>query len=135
MTQLIRLNQSLQSAQHSYQEELNAGRFLIQKCSVCEQNIFPPREACPDCGSSELDWIQPSGGGTVYATTTVRRKQESGGDYNVSLIDLDDHVRMMSRVEGLEPSTVRIGMRVRSRVFHQKGCGLVVFDPFEEPAP
>jgi uncharacterized OB-fold protein len=82
-----------------------------------------------------LQWLQPSGKGSVYAVTTVRRKQEAGGDYNVSLIDLDENVRMMSRVEGSAPSDVHIGMRVRARVLQHAGRGLVVFDPLGESAP
>lgn len=70
----------------------------------------------------------------MYAVTTVRRKLEAGGDYNVSLIELDERVRMMSRVEGLNPLDVRIGMRVRVRILQQAGRGLVVFDPMRESA-
>ncbi|MDB5271564.1 MAG: Nucleic-acid-binding protein containing a Zn-ribbon, partial [Hymenobacter sp.] len=96
---------------------------------------FFPREVCPGCGLSDLQWVQPSGLGSVYAVTTVRRKQESGGDYNVSLIDLDEGVRLMSRVEGLAPSVVYIGMRVQSRVLLEDGRSIVVFDPLEESLP
>ena len=71
--------------------------------------------------------MEPKGTGTVYSTTTVRRKPEVGGDYDVSLIDLDEGVRMMSRVEGLAPTEVKIGMRVRAKVIDNKGAGLVVF--------
>jgi len=64
----------------------------------------------------------------VYAVTTVRRKPEAGGDYNVSLIDLDEGVRLMSRVDDLPPQAVRIGQRVTARVQLIDGHGLVVFD-------
>ena len=60
--------------------------------------------------------------------TTVRRKADAGGDYNVSLIDLDEGVRLMSRVT-CAPHDVRIGQRVRVRVQVTDGAGLVVFDP------
>jgi uncharacterized OB-fold protein len=58
----------------------------------------------------------------------VRRKPEAGGDYNVALIDLDEGVRMMSRVDGIPPEEVRIGMQVRAKVLDNKGVGLVVFE-------
>lgn len=135
MTTFIHLNPAAQSAQRSYQDELDRGRFLIQCCSACGQNNFPPRELCPECGSPDVNWLQPSGDGAVYAVTTVRRKQEAGGDYNVSLIDLDEGVRMMSRVDGLASSDVQIGMRVRARILQQAGRGLVVFDVLEASAP
>ena len=60
-----------------------------------------------------LEWRVSAGLGTVYATTIVHRRGED--PYNVALIDLDEGFRMMSRVEGLPPEDVRIGMRVRVR--------------------
>ena len=107
---------------------LNEGRFLIQRCGGCGQAVYFPRALCPHCGHGELAFEQPAGSGTVYAVTTVRRKPEAGGDYNVSLIELDEGVRLMSRVEGVPSSDVRIGQRVKARVVQQAGQGLVVFD-------
>lgn len=114
--------------QAQHQAELNAGRFLIQHCGGCDRHIYYPREGCPHCGSDALQLVPPRGTGTVYATTTVRRKAEAGGDYNVVLIDLDEGVRLMSRVEGVSPADVAIGQRVRARVVVNNGVGLVVFD-------
>ena len=61
----------------------------------------------------ELEWRVSAGRGTVYATTTVRRRGEEPHD--VSLVDLDEGFRMMSRVVGVAPEEVRIGMRVAVR--------------------
>lgn len=113
-------------ADAQYQAALDDGRFLIQRCGACNRAVFHPRELCPHCGSSPLAWEAPSGLGTVYAVTTVRRKPEAGGDLNVSLIDLDEGVRLMSRVEGVAPA--HIGQRVKARVQIKDGRGLVVFD-------
>jgi uncharacterized OB-fold protein len=111
-----------------HQAALNEGRFLIQRCNSCGKAVYFPRELCPHCGHCELAWVEPAGRGTVYAVTTVRRKPEAGGDYNVSLIDLDEGVRLMSRVDGLPSSEVRIGQRVQARVVKQGDQGMVVFD-------
>jgi uncharacterized OB-fold protein len=114
-----------------HQAELDAGRFLVQRCGDCHRHIYFPRELCPHCGSGNVSLVEPKGTGMVYSTTTVRRKADAGGDYNVALIDLDEGVRLMSRVEGVAPGAVRIGQRVRSRVVVNGGTGLVVFDPIE----
>jgi uncharacterized OB-fold protein len=60
--------------------------------------------------------------------TTVRRKPDAGGDLNVSLIDLDEGPRLMSRVANLAPDQVRIGQRVRARIVQEQGQSLLVFD-------
>jgi uncharacterized OB-fold protein len=62
----------------------------------------------------------------------VRRKPEAGGDYNVALIDLREGVRLMSRVEGVAPDAVHIGMAVRAQVAQQDGRGLLIFRPNQE---
>ena len=115
------------SAQTHYQAELDAGRFAIQQCTACQQHVLTPRELCPHCGASPLRWVRPSGQGTVYSTTTIARKAEAGGDYNVALIDLAEGPRMMSRVEGIAAAEVKIGMAVQAEVVQQGGKGLVVF--------
>ena len=56
-------------------------------------------------------WRVSEGTGTVHATTTVHRRGDDPHD--LSLIDLDDGVRLMSKVVGIAPQDVRIGMRVR----------------------
>ena len=122
------------NAQRQYQAALDQGRWMIQRCGACERAVFYPRELCPHCGAVRLQWESPSGLGTVHAVTTVRRKPEAGGDTNISLIDLDEGVRLMSRVEGLAPAAVHIGQRVRARVAQHEGHGLVVFDPLVEGA-
>ena len=86
-------------AQH--QAALAEGRFLIQQCTGCGQHIYFPREVCPHCGSDDLALVAPTGLGTVYSVTTVRRKPDAGGDDNVCLIDLDEGVRQL-RGEGGE---------------------------------
>jgi uncharacterized OB-fold protein len=121
--------------QAEHQAALDAGRFQIQRCGGCGRHAYFPRALCPHCGSTALAWATPSGLGTVHAVTTVRRRPADGGDLNVSLVDLDEGVRLMSRVDNLPPEAVRIGQRVRARVAQRDGRGLVVFDAVDaQPA-
>lgn len=124
-------NESAAGIQVRHLAELDAGRFLIQHCAGCGKHIYYPREICPHCGSEALALVAPQGTGTVYAVTTVRRKADAGGDLNVSLIDLDEGVRLMSRVDNLPPDQVKIGQRVKARVVVSDGKGLVLFDALE----
>jgi uncharacterized OB-fold protein len=117
-----------------HQHALDQGRLVIQHCGGCGRAIHFPREVCPHCGSTDLKWQDAQGGGTVYAVTTVRRKAEAGGDLNVSLIDLDEGPRLMSRVANLPPDQVRIGQRVKARVAQEQGVSLLVFDATGESA-
>lgn len=116
----------------TYFRHLEAGDWRIQKCSGCGAHVFQPRVMCPSCNGEAFDWVPPSGMGTVYSTTVIRRREDKGGDYNVCLIDLAEGVRMMSRVEGTAPDAVTIGMAVTARLTDQDGAKIVVFDPAGE---
>ena len=120
-----------QGVQAFHQGELDGGRFLVQRCGDCSRHVYYPRQSCPHCGSTALEWKAPSGLGTVHAVTTVRRKPAEGGDLNISLIDLDEGVRLMSRVDNVAPGAAHIGQRVRARVQVKDGRGLVLFDALE----
>lgn len=113
--------------QEQYFSELAEGRFRIQRCAGCGEHQFFPRVLCTHCGATDLEWTDPAGTGTVYSFSIVRRKPELGGDYNVALIDLDEGVRMMSRVDGVALERLRIGMPVKARVLRGESHALVVF--------
>jgi uncharacterized protein len=108
---------------------LAQGKFMIQRSRDSGRHIFHPRILEPGTGSSNLEWVEASGEGTVYSTTAVSQKPPAR-PYNVALIDLAEGPRMMSRVEGIPADQVTIGMKVRARVTTEEGqppC--VVFVP------
>ncbi|MEX0732146.1 MAG: OB-fold domain-containing protein [Aquisalimonadaceae bacterium] len=91
---------------------LREGKFMIQRLRETGEHIFYPRYPV---GKGEWDWVE-AGGGTVYSYTTIRQKPERGGDYCVALVELDEGPRLMSRLRGVAPDDVRIGMRVEAEI-------------------
>lgn len=106
---------------------LAEGRLLLQRARASGAVIFPPRLMEPGAGESDLEWIEASGLGTVYATTVIARKPPEPAT-NVVLVDLDEHVRVMSRVDGIAVEDVAIGMRVRARIITEAGAPVLVFE-------
>jgi uncharacterized protein len=107
---------------------LAAGRFMLQRSRETGRYIFYPRVAEPGTGSTDLEWVEASGGGTVYSTTVIRQKPPTPS-YNLALVDLAEGPRMMSRVQGIPPEQVRIGMRVSARIIRENDAPLLVFEP------
>ena len=104
------------SPRQEYLDYLKKGELAYQVCSETGQVVFYPRVVAPVSGNTNLEWKVSKGLGTVYSTTTVcPRGKES---YDVSLIDMDEGFRLMSRIEILDPMDVKIGMRVKFKV-HQ----------------
>lgn len=117
-----------------YQAFLAQGRFLIQRVISTGEHLFFPRIAQPGTGRTDLEWVEPSGMGTVYSSTIVRNRPPEP-DYVIALVDLPERVRMMSRIVGCDPEAVRIGMAVASYVGDVDGAPTVLFAPVEEAAP
>lgn len=111
--------------QETYFRYLTEGRFVIQCCAACSNYVFYPRVYCPHCGSAQLEWVEPSGKGLIYSYSIVHRKPESGGDYNVVLVDLEEGVRCMSRVEGVAGHELDIDMPVQAYI-EQTDSGPIV---------
>jgi len=114
-----------------YQAHLERGELAYQWSPLANRAVFYPRVICPFTGSDRLEWRVSAGLGTVYATTVTHPRE--GAPYNVALIDCDEGFRLMSRVEGVAPEAVEIGMRVEFRVHRPQGdeAPYPVFTPVE----
>lgn len=106
--------------------------ILLPRCDDCGAYHFFPRVVCPWCHGTAISWQRASGRGRVHTTTTVRRKPERGGDYNLCMVELEEGVRMMSRVENIAPDDVVIDMEVKAFVGEAEGEPAVLFRPAEE---
>lgn len=116
--------------EHEYQQFLSAGRLMLLRSRHTGCSFFFPRVAEPRTGSTDLEWVEASGHGTVYSTTVIRRKPPAV-DYNVALITLAEGPRLMSRVDGIAPQEVKIGLKVKAKVIRENDQPLLVFEPVE----
>jgi uncharacterized OB-fold protein len=98
----------------TYLEHCKKGELAYQVCTDDNTALFYPRAVAPGSGSGSLEWRVSKGLGTVYTTTAIYYKGEQ--PLNVAMIDLDEGFRMMSRVEDIDATQVKIGMRVKVRM-------------------
>lgn len=103
----------------TYLAHLERGELGYQFSPSTGGAVFYPRVIAPKTGKADLEWRVSKGTGTVHATTVVHPQQ--GAPYNVALIDVDEGFRMMSRVEDITPTAVKIGLRVKFRVHKAEG--------------
>jgi uncharacterized OB-fold protein len=89
-------------------------RLLIQRCASCGTLRHPPRPRCDVCGSYEWNVVDAGGRGTVYSYVVNHQPQVPAFDYPlpVALVELEEGVRMVADLVGLEPAEIRIGMPV-----------------------
>ena len=69
-------------------------RLTYPRCRSCGQVVFYPRRHCNACLSTDLEWLQASGSGTVYTFSVVRQSYHpffrALVPYAVGWIDLDE---------------------------------------------
>lgn len=106
----------IQKYSEPFWEAARNGDLLVQKCNDCHKPIFFPRDRCPHCWSTNLDWDKASGKGTVYAFSVTYEGVEQPfiEDLPIVLawIDLPEGIRMQSNIIGCNPDDVFIGMEV-----------------------
>ena len=99
-----------------YWQAAKEEKLVIQHCTACDKNQFFPRPFCIHCMSTELEWIQSGGTGTIYTFTINRRGSNAYMNarvpYAVAMIELDEGVRLMANIVDSALEQIRIGSRV-----------------------
>lgn len=110
------------------------GRLMLMRCRACAAWRVPARDRCDVCWSTDTEWAQASGRGTVYTFGIMHQVYHPGFaadvPYNVAVVELEEGVRMMSAIVGCAAEAIRVGMPVAA-VFEPIGNGvtLVKFRP------
>jgi len=91
-------------------------RLAIMHCRLCDRHFFYPRELCPHCHSSVVEWTNASGRGTIYTFTIARRPAgpafKPDVPYVVALVELEEGPRLMTNIVTADVESVRIGQKV-----------------------
>jgi uncharacterized protein len=113
----------------TFRAHLAARELRIQFCCACSRGVHYPRVVCPFCASTELEFREVSGQGTVYSTTVEHRHAATTGVFNLSLIDLDEGVRVLAEVTSNDPTSIRIGQRVCALIGMRQDILVLLFEP------
>jgi len=98
-----------------YWEGLAQGELRIQRCNVCSKAVFYPRSICPHCHADQLAWIVASGKGTIYSYTVAHQgfgPFAADVPFIVAIVELEEGVRMMSRIVDAPRELVAVGVAV-----------------------
>ena len=122
---------TIDSDSREYWDGLAQGELRIQHCAACSKYVFYPRSICPHCFASELVWVKAAGRGTVYSYTVVRQafgRFAEDVPYVIAIVELDEGVRMMSRIADTPPEDVKVGAVVQVTFEHfDEGVALPYF--------
>lgn len=95
-------------------------KLLIQRCTDCKTLRVPPRPMCGNCQSLNWDSVESTGRGKVYSFVMPQYPPLPFLQYPyvVALVELDEGVRIVSNLCGIEPAAIEVGLPVE--VFYEK---------------
>ena len=92
--------------------------LVLPRCRTCSKIFFYPREQCPNCYSSDLDWTQVSGKGRLYTFTVVHQTAhpafQPDAPHIYAIVQLNEGPRMPSNLIGCDIEDARIDMAVEA---------------------
>jgi uncharacterized OB-fold protein len=93
---------------------LRERKLLIQRCLACHRLQHPPAPMCSACHSFELGAREASGRGTVHSFVVAHHPPIPPFEYPnvIVLVELEEGTRLVSRLSGVGPDDVAIGMPV-----------------------
>ncbi len=97
-------------------EGLREGVLRVSRCSHCGRLRHPPEPGCPTCQSFAWERVGCSGRGHVYSYVVAHHPPIPPFAYPhlVALVELEEGVRIVAELCGVEPGRVRIGMPVEA---------------------
>ena len=115
----------------SYQQFLNEDMLMGSKCQKCGVLYAPPRQICPKCKATTMQWIQLMGKGKLVAFTCIavgtaamiKEGYDRKRPYISGVVELDEGVKMTARIEdidGTKPEAIKVGMPLTVKFLH---CG------------
>jgi uncharacterized OB-fold protein len=96
-----------------YWDATREQRLVLPWCVDCDKPHWYPRDICPSCLGSAIEWREAAGTGVVHAVSVHHKtgpgRDPDDGPYAVALIDLPEGVRVMSNVVGAPVEDVAVG--------------------------
>jgi uncharacterized OB-fold protein len=88
-------------------------KLMLMRCLGCRAWRLPSRPRCPDCWSTETEWAQASGRGTLYSFGIMHQKFpgfENETPYAYAIVELEEGPRIVSNITGLPDDELRVDM-------------------------
>lgn len=113
-------------ALEAYWQAARAGRLLIKHCGGCNKSHYYPRPLCPFCMSSDTQWRETSGEGTIYSWSVERRATPP---YAIAFVTLAEGPTLLTNVIDCDLDSLAIGQRVKLAFETREDQPVPVFRP------
>jgi uncharacterized OB-fold protein len=98
-----------------YWDATTEGRLVLRRCHDCHAVIWYPRAICPECWSTNTEWFDASGRGTIYSYTINYRGEgayRDAGPFVLAYVELEEGPKIMTNVLTNDFSALEVGRAV-----------------------
>ncbi|MBD3351637.1 MAG: hypothetical protein GF364_09145 [Candidatus Lokiarchaeota archaeon] len=127
---MIKMSEEKEITLRNYFDFLAKDKLMGSKCKKCGEVFVPPKKICNKCQSTELEWIEFSGKGTLatYSLIHVGARYFSaqgyrmGKPYCFGVIKLEEGPRVSAHVVGpskeweFDPANFKVGMPLKKKI-------------------
>ncbi len=111
-----------------FAEDLAGGKIMSTVCRKCGKKYYPPQSDCPACMSSDMDWKELKGEGTLSTFTKIYvppdhfaaplpRMPFSSIQFEpcpIGLLEVEDGLRIMGWIPKVDFKKIRVGMKMKA---------------------
>lgn len=101
-----------------YFEGARNGKLMLMRCLACGAWRFPARDRCDRCWSTETEWAQASGEGTLFSFVLMHQVYHPAFarevPYNVAVVELAEGIRLTTNIVDCPNEAIHIGMPVQA---------------------
>ncbi len=105
---------------YAFYDHLKEGRFTTTRCKECGAEPFPPRILCPECYSTDMEWVDwPTTGTVIDVTEELVGVPLGFGKAPLvhALVDLQGKRTFFVRIINCKEGELKSGDQVKLAVF------------------
>jgi hypothetical protein len=111
-------------------DALKQHRILVQYSPSLQHYVFYPRTLAPGTLADDLEWREIDGTGSLYTFTVARRPTGppwvDATPQLLAVVQWDAGPRVSTELVGVDPSDIRIGMRVEPVFYDLPGTEITL---------
>ena len=107
------------SKTNDFIDYLEQGKVMGTRCKACGKSFFPPRADCFHSLTSDMEWFEVTGAGTLLTFSTLRYAPvgfEGDLPYTIAVVDYGDY-KVFGRIDKAIASPddeLKVGMKMKA---------------------
>jgi len=111
-----------------FAEDLAAGKIMSTICKKCGKRYYPPRADCSECMSSDMEWKELKGEGTLVTFTKIFVPPEHFATRQplmpfssvafepcpIGLLEVEGGLRVMGWIPKVDLKKIKVGTKMRA---------------------